>query len=59
MFIYCIINGGGSYIDFLDWIKNKKVTISLINKKDNSSFQYTVTVALNYKEIKVKPFREK
>ena len=27
-------NRGGSYIDFPDWIKNKKVTINPINKKD-------------------------
>ena len=55
---------GGSYKDSPDWIKNKKVTINPINKKDNKSFQYTVTVTLNYEETgknperiaKVKPF---
>ena len=26
-------NLGGSYIDYPDWIKNKKATINLINKK--------------------------
>ena len=30
---------GGSYIDFRDWIKNKKATINLINEKDNKCFQ--------------------
>ena len=45
-------NRGGSYIDSSDWIKNKKATIYPINKKDNKCFQYAVTVALNYKEIK-------
>ena len=29
------LNGGGSYIDSPDWIKNKKATINAINKKDN------------------------
>ena len=43
---------GGAYIDSPDWIKNKKARINHINKKDNKSFQYAVTVALNYKEIK-------
>ena len=31
-------NSRGSYIDFPDWIKNKKATINLINKKDNNLF---------------------
>ena len=57
VFIYCIINvvhllyykchkinpnRGGSYIDSLDWIKNKKTAINLINKKDNKCFEYVV-----------------
>ena len=58
------LNCGGSHIDSLDWIKNKKATINPINKKDNKYFQYTVTVTLNYEEIKkdlqriteIKPF---
>ena len=45
-------NRGGSYVDFPHWIKNKKATINPINEKDNKCFQYTVTVALNYEEIK-------
>ena len=36
-------NGGGSYMDSSDWIKNKKATINPINKKDNKYFQYAVT----------------
>ena len=28
------LNCGGSYIDYPDWIKYKKVTINPINKKD-------------------------
>ena len=61
------LNRSGSYIDSPDWIKNKKATINLINKKDNKCFQYTVTVALNHREIKkhsqiitkIKPFINK
>ena len=44
-------NRGGSYIDSLDWIKNKKATINPINKKDKKYFQYGVTVTLNHEEI--------
>ena len=62
-----IVNCGGSYIDSPDLMKNKKVTINPINKNDNKSFQYAVTVALNHEEIKkdpqritkIKPFRNK
>ena len=43
---------GGSYIDYPDWIKNKKATINPTNKKDHKCFQYTVTVTLSYEEIK-------
>ena len=51
-------NRGGSYIDFPDWIKNKKATINPINKKHNKYFQNAVTVALNYEEIKEKIHKE-
>ena len=50
-------NRGGSYIDSPDLIKNKKVTINPINKKDNKCFQYAVTVVLNHEEIKKDPQR--
>ena len=40
-------NHGGSYVDSPDWIKHKKATINLINKKDNKCFPYAITVALN------------
>ena len=33
-----------SYIDFCDYIKNKKVTTNSVNKKDNKCFQDTVTI---------------
>ena len=44
-------NCGRSYISSPDWIKNKQVTINYISK-DNKCFQYAVTVALSYEEIK-------
>ena len=49
------LNCDRSYIDSPDWIKNKKATINLVNKKDNKCFPYAVTVALNYEEIKRDP----
>ena len=47
---------GGSNIDSPKWLKNKKATINLKNK-DNKSFQYALTVALNYEQIKDHPER--
>ena len=47
---------GGSFIDSLDWIKNKKATINLKNE-DDKCFQYAATVALNHEEIKWNPER--
>ena len=41
----------GSYIETPDWIKKKKTTINVEND-DDKCFQYSVTVALNYDEIK-------
>ena len=57
----------GSYADSSDWMKNKKATINPINEKETKSFQYAITVALNYEEIgkhveritKIKPFINK
>ena len=45
------MNHCGSYIHSPDWIKNKKATISPINKKDNKCFQYGVTIVLNCGKI--------
>ena len=45
-------NRGGSSIDSPDWIKNKKVTINPITKKDDKCFQYVVKVALNPENIR-------
>ena len=57
------LNRGGSNIDSPKWLKNKKPTI---NPKDNDDkrFQYAITTALNYEQIKshaeimsnIKPF---
>ena len=40
------------YVDSPGWIKSKKATINLINKKHNKYFKYAVTVTLNHEEIK-------
>ena len=45
---------GGSYTDSPDWIKKKKSTINPNNTEDKC-FQYAVTVAFNYGEIKWNP----
>ena len=57
------LNRGGSYIDSPKWLKNNKATI---NPKSNNEkfFQYAITIALNYEQIKshseriskIKPF---
>ena len=47
---------GGSYIDSPDRIKKKKATIYLKNT-DDKCFQYAVTVAVNFGEIKWNPER--
>ena len=50
-------DSGRSYIDFHDWLKNKKGTTNHINKKDNRCFQYAVTGGLNHEEIGKNPER--
>ena len=47
---------GSSYIDSPKWLKNKKATINPKNS-DNNSFQYALTVAINYQSIKKYPQR--
>ena len=39
-----------SYIEFPEWLVNKRATIIPKNKKDD--FQYALTLALNYNKIK-------
>ena len=59
------ISRGGSYIDSLKWLKDKKSTINQKNN-DYKCFQYAVTLALNLDKIndhpkrisKIKPFIE-
>ena len=45
------LNRGRSYIDSLEWIKNKKATI-IPNNNDNKCFPYALTLALNFVKIK-------
>ena len=45
---------GGSCIDSPEWLKNKKAAINPKNN-DDQCFQYTLTVALNYQNIKNNP----
>ena len=60
------VNRGGSNIDSLKWLKDKKSTIYHKNN-DDKCFQYAVTLALNLDKIKkdpqriskIKPFIEK
>ena len=57
------LSRGGSYTDSPEWLKNKKATINPKNN-DDKCFQYALTVAVNYKQIKshseriskIKPF---
>ena len=50
------LNRGGSYIGSPEWLKNKKTTKNSKNN-DDKCFQYTLTVALNYEQIKRNPQR--
>ena len=50
------INRGGSYIDSLQWLKNKKSTINPKNN-DDKCFHYAVTLALNLNRIDNHPER--
>ena len=59
--LYCNLNKvsfsrGGSYIDCPRWLKTEKATINPKNK-DKKCFQYILTVALNYEQIKDHPER--
>ena len=50
------LSRGGSYADSPKWLKNKKATINPKNN-DGICFQYALTVALNYEQIKKYPQR--
>ena len=45
------LNRGGSDVDSSKWLKNKKATINPKNN-DDKFFQYSLTLALNYQNIK-------
>ena len=58
-FIFChrvSFKSGGSYIESLDLIKNKKSTINLKND-DDKHFQYGAIAILVYQEIESHPDR--
>ena len=48
------LSRGRSYIDSPEWLKSKKATINPKNN-DDKCFQYALTVALNYQNIKNNP----
>ena len=50
------LSKGGSYIDSLEWLKNKKATINAKNNGDKC-FKYAAAVALNHEQIKIHPER--
>ena len=52
------LNRGESYINSPKWLQNKKTTINPKNK-DDKGFQYTFTVAINYRNFKKKSLLEK
>ena len=47
---------GGSYVVSPEWLKNQKATINPKNNDDNC-FQYALTFALHYQNIKQDPQR--
>ena len=46
------LNRGKTYTESPKWLENKKATINPQNKKDGKCFQYALTAALNYEQIK-------
>ena len=50
------LSRGESYIDSPKWLKNKKATINP-KTKDDKCFQYALTVALSYEQIRDHPER--
>ena len=49
-----VLNRSGSQIDSPEWLRNKKTAINPKNDNDKC-FQYALTVALNYQNIKNNP----
>ena len=50
------ISKGGSYVESLKWLKDKKCTVNQKNN-DNKCFQYATTLALNFNKINKHPQR--
>ena len=50
------LSRGGSYIDSPKWLKSEKATINP-KSNDDKRFQYALTAALNYEQIKYHPER--
>ena len=51
------INRSRSYIETPEWLKNKKPTISPKNRGNDNCFQYSITAALDHKDIGRNPQR--
>ena len=47
----------GLYIETPEWLQNKKATINPKNINDDNCFQYSIPLALNYKDIGKDPQR--
>ena len=58
---YCLhkisLNRRSSYINSLEWLHNKGVTINTKNTKNNNCFQYAITADLNHHNIDHHPER--
>ena len=52
-----INRSGGSYIDFPEFLKNKKATINPKNKNDDKCMQYAIVALLNHEQIGDNPER--
>ena len=52
-----ILKRDGSNVDSLEWLKIKQATINPKNNDGDNCFQYALTVALNYQNIKNNPER--
>ena len=51
-----VLTRGSSYIELLEWIKNKKAVINPLNK-DEACFKLAAIAALHHEEIKNNPER--
>ena len=51
------INRSRSYIETPKWLEDKKATINPKNMNDDNCFQYSITIALDHKDIERNPQR--